>query len=93
MRGLPDIFYCLHVARGLLDVEIANDRYHRVSRVHRGCVLQMFSEQYLIDLVPIPLCGNKVIVGIEWLSPNGAVIDCEQPLGRIRTPSREELVV
>ena len=54
-----------------LDVEIADDRSVWVSRVHCGCVLQMFSEQYPIDLVPIPLCGKKVIIGMEWLSPNG----------------------
>ena len=53
----------------------------RVMRVHRDCTLQLFSEQYPMDLVPIPLRGNKVIVGMDWLSPNGAVIDCEQQLG------------
>ena len=46
-----------------------------------------------MDLVPIPLCGNKAIVGMDWLSPNGAVIDCEQQLVMIRTPSGGELVI
>ena len=60
-----------------LEVEIADDRTVRVDRVHRGCSLQLFDEQFSVDLVPIPLRGNKVIVGMDWLSPNGAVIDCE----------------
>ena len=60
-----------------LEVEIAADRTVRVARVHRGCSLQLFDEQFPVDLVPIPLRGNKVIVGMDWLSPNGAVIDCE----------------
>ena len=46
-----------------------------------------------MDLVPIPLRGNKVIVGMDWLSPNGAVIDCELQLVRVRTPSGGELVI
>ena len=46
-----------------------------------------------MDLVPIPLKGNKVIIGMDWLSPNGAVIDCEQQLVRVRTPSGGELVI
>ena len=54
-----------------LEVEIADNRLVRVSRVHRGCVLELFSEHYPIDLVPIPLRESKVIVGMYWLSPNG----------------------
>ena len=54
-----------------LDVEIPYDRSIWVARVHRSCALQLFSEEYSIDLVPIPLRGNKVIMGIDWLSPNG----------------------
>ena len=38
--------------------------------------LDLFSELFLIDLVLIPLCESKVIVGMDWLSHNGAMIDC-----------------
>ena len=61
-----------------LEVEISDDRSMRLSKVHRSCVMELFSEQYLIDLVPIPLRESKVIVGMDWLSPNGEMIDCEQ---------------
>ena len=64
-------------------METTYDRMVRVTRVHQDCTLQLFSERHLVDLVPIPLCGNKVIVGMDWLSPNGAVIDCEQQLVQI----------
>ena len=30
---------------------------------------------------------------MDWLSPNGAVIDCELQLVRVRTPSGGELVI
>ena len=76
-----------------LEVEIADDRTVRVDKVYRGCSLQIFEEQFSVDLVPIPLRGNKVIVGMDWLSPNGAVIDCELQLVRVRTPSGGEIVV
>ena len=46
-----------------------------------------------MDLVAIPLRGNKVIVGMDWLSPNGEMIDCEQLLVRVRTPSGGGLVI
>ena len=76
-----------------LELEIADDRSMRVSAVFRDCVLRLFEERYLVDLVPIPLRGNKVIIGMDWLSPNGAVIDCAQQLVRVRTPSGGELVI
>ena len=46
-----------------------------------------------MDLVLIPLHGNKVIIGMDWLSPNGAVIDCAQQLVRVRTPGGGDLVI
>ena len=48
-----------------LEVVIADDRTVRVARIHKGCSLQLFDEQFLVDLVPIPLRGNKVIVGMD----------------------------
>ena len=76
-----------------LEVEIADDRSVRASAVFRDCVLRIFEERYLGDLVPIPLRGNKVIIGMDWLSPNGAVIDYAQQSVRVRTPSGGELVI
>ena len=60
-----------------LEVEIADNRSVRESKVYKDYVLRMYDERYLVDLVPIPLCGNKVIIGMDCMSPNGAVIDCE----------------
>ena len=38
-----------------LDVEIIDDSTVRSPSVHQGCVLELFCEKYLIDLVLIPL--------------------------------------
>ena len=75
----------------LLEVEIFDDRLVSASRVHRGCVLNMFKERYSINLVLIHFRGSKVIVGIDWLGPNAAMIDCEHQLLRFRTLSKGEL--
>ena len=40
---------------------------------------------YPVDLVPIHLRGNMVIVGMDCLSTNGEVIDCEKQLVWVRT--------
>ena len=62
----------------LLEVEIADDRSVRASDVFRDCILRLYVEHYLVDLVPIPLRRNKVIICMDWLSPNRIVIDCIQ---------------
>ena len=34
----------------------------------RGCILEIFGMEFLIDLVPIAMGDVCVIVGIDWLS-------------------------
>ncbi|XP_023748885.1 uncharacterized protein LOC111897157 [Lactuca sativa] len=70
-----------------LEVEIIDNHLVRVSRVHQGCVLELFSDRHPVDLVYIPLCESKVNVGMNWLSPNEVMIDCKHQSVPIRTPS------
>ena len=48
-----------------LEVEIADDRTVSAVRVYRDCVLNMHGERFLVDLVPIPLRGSNVIIGMD----------------------------
>ena len=48
-----------------LEVEVADDRTVSAMRVFRGCVLNMLSERFPIDLVSIPLRGLKVIIEMD----------------------------
>ena len=59
-----------------LEVEIVDDCSVWIYRVHLGCVMELLSDQYLIDLVHIPLHESKVIMVMDWLSANGTMIDC-----------------
>ena len=67
-----------------------DDRTMIALRVFRGCVLNMFSKGFSIDLVSIPLRGLKFIIGMDWLGPDGSVIAYERQLMRFQTPSRGE---
>ena len=64
-------------------MEVDDDRLVSVSRVHRGSTLELFKDRYMIELVLIPLHESKVIVGMDWLSPNRGKIDCEHRLVQI----------
>ena len=60
-----------------LRVSIVNEHRISASSVYQGCVLEIFGMPYLIDLIPIPVGNMCVIVGMDWLSRFGAMIDCE----------------
>ena len=70
-----------------LRVCIADKRVIYATEVLRGCVVEIFGVEFPIDLVPIAMGDVCVIVGMDWLSRFGAVIDCERQLVTIRDPS------
>ncbi|XP_052619633.1 uncharacterized protein LOC128126006 [Lactuca sativa] len=78
----------------LLKVEIVDDHTLSVVRVYRDYVLNVLGERFRIDLVPIPLQGLKVIVRMDWLGANMAMIDCEHQLVKVQIgySGREALV-
>ena len=61
-----------------LRVSIADERAVYATEVIRGCVLEIFGVEFPIDLVPIGMGDVCVIVGMDWLSRFGAIIDCER---------------
>ena len=63
-----------------LRVSIADERVIYATEVLRGCVFEIFGVEFPIDLVPIAMGDVCVIVGMDWLSRFGAVIDCERQL-------------
>ena len=57
---------------------ITDDRTVSDASVYRGCVMIVLGERFLVDLVQIPLRRLKVIVGMDWLGANRAMINCER---------------
>ena len=55
-------------------MEIVDNRTVSAARVYRGIVMNVFGEWFSIDLV-IPLRGLKVIIRMDWLGFNVAMID------------------
>ena len=60
-----------------LRVAIANEHGISASSVFWGYILEIFGVSFSIDLIPIPMGDVCVIVGMDWLSRFGAMIDCE----------------
>ncbi|GJT80678.1 putative reverse transcriptase domain-containing protein [Tanacetum coccineum] len=65
------------------DVELADGKIIGINTIIRGCTLNFFDHPFNINLIPIELGSFDVIVGMDWLAKNHAVIDCAEIFVRI----------
>ncbi|KAL8135127.1 hypothetical protein AgCh_009962 [Apium graveolens] len=63
--------------REVLQVEIANEEIIPVNQVHPKCKLKIEGKVFEVDLIPFALGEFDIILEMDWLSSNGAQIDCE----------------
>nr|GEV51900.1 hypothetical protein [Tanacetum cinerariifolium] len=61
-------------------VELADRRTSEISTVLRGCILGLLEHPFNIDLMPIDLGSFDVIIGMDWLAKNHAVIFCDEKI-------------
>ncbi|GJR68384.1 putative reverse transcriptase domain-containing protein [Tanacetum coccineum] len=65
------------------DIEVANGKKEEVDRIFRGCRLELGDSIFPIDLIPLGQGSFDVIVGMDWLSNQKAVIVCHEKIVRI----------
>ncbi|GJV34028.1 putative reverse transcriptase domain-containing protein [Tanacetum coccineum] len=56
------------------EVELADGRIASTNTVLKGCTLNLVNHLFKIDLMPIELGAFDVIIGMDWLADNDAVI-------------------
>ncbi|GJZ61006.1 putative reverse transcriptase domain-containing protein, partial [Tanacetum coccineum] len=64
-------------------IEIADGKSVEVDRVIRDCKLELGNSLFTIDLIPLGHGSFDVIVGMDWLSKNKAVIVCHEKVVEI----------
>nr|GEX12789.1 putative reverse transcriptase domain, retroviral aspartyl protease [Tanacetum cinerariifolium] len=72
-------------------VELADERTSETSTVLRGCTLGLLGHPFNIDLMPIDLGSFDVIIGMDWLAKNHAVIVCDEKI--VRIPYGNEILI
>ncbi|GJX91405.1 putative reverse transcriptase domain-containing protein [Tanacetum coccineum] len=63
-------------------VELADRRTSETNTVLRGCTLGLLGHPFNIDLMPIDLGSFDVIIGMDWLAKNHAVIVCDEKIAQ-----------
>ncbi|GJX89027.1 putative reverse transcriptase domain-containing protein [Tanacetum coccineum] len=72
-------------------VELADGRTSETNTVLRGCTLGLLGHPFNIDLMPIDLGSFDVIIGMDWLAKNHAVIVCDEKI--VRIPYENEILI
>ncbi|GJV12573.1 putative reverse transcriptase domain-containing protein [Tanacetum coccineum] len=72
-------------------VELADGRTSETNTVFMGCTLGLLGHPFNIDLMPIELGSFDVIIGMDWLARNHAVIVCDEKI--VRIPYGNEILI
>ncbi|GJZ03390.1 putative reverse transcriptase domain-containing protein [Tanacetum coccineum] len=72
-------------------VELADGRTSETNTVLRGCTLGLLGHPFNIDLMPVDLGSFNVIIGMDWLAKNHAVIVCDRKI--VRVPYGNEILI
>ncbi|GKE48169.1 putative reverse transcriptase domain-containing protein, partial [Tanacetum coccineum] len=85
----------VHIIPSALDVsyvvELADGRTSETNTVLRGCTLGLLGHPFNIDLMPIDLGSFDVIIGMDWLAKNHAVIVYDEKI--VRIPYGNEILI
>ncbi|GJX24872.1 putative reverse transcriptase domain-containing protein [Tanacetum coccineum] len=72
-------------------VELADGRISETNVILRGCTLGFLGHPFNIDLMPVDLGSFDIIIGMDWLANNHAVIVCDEKI--VRIPYGDEALI
>nr|GEU53649.1 putative reverse transcriptase domain-containing protein [Tanacetum cinerariifolium] len=72
-------------------VELANKRTAETDTVLRGCTIELLGHLFNIDLMLAELDSFDVIIEMDWLANNHAVIVCDEKI--VRIPFRHKILI
>nr|GEU77830.1 putative reverse transcriptase domain-containing protein [Tanacetum cinerariifolium] len=73
------------------EVELADGRVASTNIVLKGCTINLVDHLFKIDLMPIELGTNDVIIGMDWLVEQDAVIVCGKKV--VHVPYKNKILV
>ncbi|KAI3828282.1 hypothetical protein L1987_02380 [Smallanthus sonchifolius] len=74
-------------------IELADGKLIKTNHLIPICVLELANHSFEIDLLPVKLGSFDVIIGMDWMSKNGAEIVCREKIVRFPLPNGETLAV
>nr|GEW21231.1 hypothetical protein [Tanacetum cinerariifolium] len=72
-------------------VELADGRIFETNIILRGCTLRLLGHPFDIDLMHVELRSLDVIISMDWMAKNHAVIVCDEKV--VRIPYGDEVMI
>ncbi|XP_075499985.1 uncharacterized protein LOC142538559 [Primulina tabacum] len=60
--------------------------------IHRDCLISIGNQTFSADLIQLVMADFDIILGMDWLARNNAIVDCKRKRVKLRTPNQEEIV-
>ncbi|XP_073054111.1 uncharacterized protein [Primulina eburnea] len=57
--------------------------------IYRDCKISMGNQTFSADLIQLVMVDFDIILGMEWLARNSAIVDCKGNRVNLRTPDQE----
>ena len=74
-------------------MELADGKLTEATQIHRGCKLDLSSQIFDVNLIPVVLGSFDIVVGMDWLSKHRAEILCNEKIVRVPLPNGEILSI
>ncbi|XP_073014570.1 uncharacterized protein [Primulina eburnea] len=60
--------------------------------IHRDCKISINNQTFSADLIQLIMVDFDIILGMDWLAKNNAIVDCKGKEVKLRTPGQGEVV-
>ncbi|XP_075479449.1 uncharacterized protein LOC142520334 [Primulina tabacum] len=67
-------------------------RAMETDEIYRDCEISINNQTFSADLIQLIMVDFDIILGMDWLARNNAVVDCKGKEVKLRTPNQEEVV-
>lgn len=64
--------------------EFLAEKIQEVENVYNEYTIEIFEVEFRVNLIPIPTKVINVMIGMDWLSRNQAIVVCASQLVRIQ---------
>ncbi|XP_075489604.1 uncharacterized protein LOC142528439 [Primulina tabacum] len=60
--------------------------------IHRDCKISIANQTFSADFIQLVMADFDIILGMDWLARNNAMVDCKGKRVKLRTPNQKDLV-
>nr|KAJ0192365.1 hypothetical protein LSAT_V11C800454700 [Lactuca sativa] len=93
-RSFVSSTFCKNLGRNAktlehaLEIETADDHWVVVREEYDDCSIEIEGSVLPLKLLPIALGDFDIVIGMDWLSKNQAIIDCENRIVQVWVPEK-----